>query len=455
MLGEFSYKDSLFLPLDNNDYIDETSFNQITSQLFQKEFMIEDTKNNPYSFNNNTKTDFIDSEKNKIISNNNNYFKEEKWNNIFTKKEYINEEDIDPKNLYYIDNNKSEEKPKTEKILFFENNESLSQNITPKKNNKKNKKNINNNKSDNNNNIIKDDINNIKNTKNELILPNDISEKPTKGKRGPYKKKKLFSDLISFDDKCFPFKLGKGVININTKFNYDYQEDDNEDNKDLNSYELTDVKTNEELYSNLNVDKFNPISENDIYLMKFTTKKYYVSENGRRKRVKKKRKFKSDMIRKKIKSRFHKTLKYIINDNLKKAGSKMLFDCLPQCFIENISLSLNSKALELTYKELLLTDFGNELNSYRHTPGANEKFIKNLKVLEYLEQNPEISEKSGFNIIKNLKYKELLNNYFISTEFEQSLDQIKTEGESEDYLQSYIYRAKNYIKYYSNPDSTE
>ena len=72
-----------------------------------------------------------------------------------------------------------------------------------------------------------------------------------------------------------------------------------------------------------------------------------------------KRKFKSDDIRKKIKSRFHKTLKNIINANLKKAGSKKFFDFLPQCFIGNISKKVNSECLELTYKELFIEMNGN------------------------------------------------------------------------------------------------
>ena len=104
----------------------------------------------------------------------------------------------------------------------------------------------------------------------------------------------------------------------------------------------------------------------------------------------------------------------------------------------------------MTYKEIILTDFASELINYRHTPKDNKKYLKNVKVLKYLEENPEISEKSGFNIIKNMKYKNILNNYFISAEFEQSLNKLKTENETQEYIQSYIYRAKNYIKFYSN-----
>lgn len=63
------------------------------------------------------------------------------------------------------------------------------------------------------------------------------------------------------------------------------------------------------------------INTND-FDFKFVTKKYYISSDGKKKRVKKKRKYKPDDIRKKIKVRFHKTLKNIINQNLKRYALK-------------------------------------------------------------------------------------------------------------------------------------
>lgn len=67
------------------------------------------------------------------------------------------------------------------------------------------------------------------------------------------------------------------------------------------------------------------------------TKKYFISSNGKKRRVKNKRNYKPDDIRKKImeiNARFHKTIKNIINENLiKKVGSKELFDFIPQSFI--------------------------------------------------------------------------------------------------------------------------
>ena len=80
----------------------------------------------------------------------------------------------------------------------------------------------------------------------------------------------------------------------------------------------------------------------------------------------------------------------------------------------------------------------NNLVNYRHTKMDVPKHSKNIKVLQYLESNPDICQKSGFNIIQNLKYKDLLEKYFLYVEIEESLNQLKKENEDEDYIQTYI-----------------
>ena len=185
--------------------------------------------------------------------------------------------------------------------------------------------------------------------------------------------------------------------------------------------------------------------------IKFVTKKYYAKENGKIRKIPKRRKFKSDDIRKKIKSRFHKELKNILNKNLKKCGSQKFFDYFPHSFISNVSKIKNSEYLNLTYKELLSLDFRKKIlkddgviNKIEH-----KKFLKNKEILDYLEQNPEISKLSGFSIIKDLKYKELLEKYFNSIQFEKSVLQLKNERESYEYIIKYIRKAKDYINFYS------
>ena len=73
-------------------------------------------------------------------------------------------------------------------------------------------------------------------------------------------------------------------------------------------------------------------------------------------KMKYKRKAKPDDIRKKIKARFHKVIKNIININLKKVGSTKLFDFFPQNFVANITVRLNKIALNHTYEYLIKND---------------------------------------------------------------------------------------------------
>ena len=166
----------------------------------------------------------------------------------------------------------------------------------------------------------------VSNFSNKISTQNNSRINSVAYKRGPYKKKvKGNIDEINIFDKCFPFKTGKGIININTKYNYDPFEVDNKEATTMDFGDEKTDKTNELLFLNNNKNNNNIINknkntENDLYLMKFTTKKYYYSESGRRKKVKKKCKYKADIIRKKIKSRFHKSLKNIINKNLKNSG---------------------------------------------------------------------------------------------------------------------------------------
>ena len=218
-------------------------------------------------------------------------------------------------------------------------------------------------------------------------------------------------------------------------------------NEDTHKGGFKKDKKNENMY---NIDNLGKINDNFLFL--FTTKKYFVAENGKKKRVKKKRKFKPDDIRKKIKARFHKTMKNIINENLKKVGSKELFDFLPQCFIGNVSKKTNSKCFDYTYKQLLSTNFLEQINkeNYRNYKVDQNKFNKNVEVLRYLEKNPEICRRSGFDLIQDRKYKDLLEFYFASAQFENSVIQLKAEKESPEYIQEYIYRARSYVSFYTS-----
>lgn len=171
-----------------------------------------------------------------------------------------------------------------------------------------------------------------------------------------------------------------------------------------------------------------------------------------KKRNRKKRKEKPDDIRKKIKSRFHKTLKNLINHRLKLAGSVKFFDFLPQCFVCNIAKNRNKTVLNLTYEQILTTNFaiGKEFPSSKANVDIT-KYQNNIHVLKYLKKNPDILEKSKFDLVLKLKYVDLLKEYFNSEEFNKSVHKLKIDDqESDEYINEYCAKAQGYINFFQS-----
>ena len=206
---------------------------------------------------------------------------------------------------------------------------------------------------------------------------------------------------------------------------------------------------NIELYSEANVNASEPLNEN---VNTFINSKSLKNGNVNQKKKKKKRKFKPDDIRKKIKARFHKTLKTILNKHLLSAGSQMVFDFLPQCFLVNITKKINHFVLKLTLKELIEFNFCKELNEggVRKKNVDIKKYLHNKMVLNYLDHNNEISQKSGFNMFSKKTYRELLKEYFASEEFLVSLKSLKIEGENDEYIFEYKKKALGYVSFFAN-----
>ena len=261
---------------------------------------------------------------------------------------------------------------------------------------------------------IKGDTNTIIETIGEVTPSIKPKEgKKSRGKRGPYKKKPKPIIETETNDYCFPFKSGKCLLS-----------DDASDNK-LKQYKNTIFRTNT----------------------------YVTDSNGNKKKEKKQRKFKPDDIRKKIKVRFHKKIKNIINENLKKAGSTELFGFLPQYFISNIAKKFNNQFMNMTYEQLLKINFSELQDDYPNKACDNKQYEKNKNTLEYLDKNPEISKISGFDKVKKMKYRDIFKAYFSSAEFEESIEILKEEeNESAEYIQEYFILAKNYIDYFINID---
>ena len=227
-------------------------------------------------------------------------------------------------------------------------------------------------------------------------------------------------------------------------------------------YRESNIKKNDNTKENkplLNVNN-NPLSlkikQNIKYKGKKIFNKFKIShiiepKNKLSNKLKHRRKYKPDDIRKKIKARFHKSIKNIINDNLKRAGSKYFFSFLPQIFISSITREINHQVLNLTYRELLQKDFVSDLddNKYKNKKVDLSKYKNNLLVLEYLDKNPEICQNSGFDIISKMKYCDLLEEYFKSDEFDKAIYKLKSENEEEEYINEYIHKAKNYVRFFS------
>ena len=221
--------------------------------------------------------------------------------------------------------------------------------------------------------------------------------------------------------------------------------------KQLNQKRFNHLRNsiNIELYREANVNTSEPSNENGNT---FICSKSIKNGNVNQKKKKKKRKFKPDDIRKKIKARFHKTLKIILNKYLLCAGSQMVFDFLPQCFLVNITKKLNHFALKLTLRELIEFDFYKELNEggVRKKNVDMKKYLHNKMVLNYLDNNNEISHKSGFSVFSKKTYRELLKEYFASEEFLVSLKRLKIEGENDEYIFEYKKKALGYVSFFAN-----
>ena len=156
---------------------------------------------------------------------------------------------------------------------------------------------------------------------------------------------------------------------------------------------------------------------------KFKIKKKNKNLRKKRKREKVLRKCKPDNIRKKIKSRFFKSVKNRINQILRNAKSKELFDLLPQCFIINITKKKNQPIMKMTFKNLVTYNFiAEELKEEKNESDFIKKkrivdikkYNKNLKVMEYLNSHEDIVKKSKFDIIGNMTVSQMFNEYLKS-----------------------------------------
>ena len=134
-----------------------------------------------------------------------------------------------------------------------------------------------------------------------------------------------------------------------------------------------------------------------------------------------------------------------INEKLKHLGTLLFLKKFPQIFIYNVVKKMNKELINMTFNEILekkdLYD-KNELNKYYH----------NLKVLK----SKEINDNNALKNIVNKKFSKLFEEYINSDKFEiDEINRLKAKNKKDNYIQRYIYFAKNFIKSLSITDGKE
>ena len=242
----------------------------------------------------------------------------------------------------------------------------------------------------------------------------------------PNRKENIAINYKEKNEKYFPFTPGIGLENCLKELGYSIAY--------ISPFEV----------------KLSSLNKESIKLTKFQIMDFSRAQKGKLKKEKKKRKYKADDLRKKIKTRFHKALKNIINTNLKKVGSKKLFDFFPQYFVKNITIKLNNTILNYTFEELIKTDIATDILKQKKISTDLEKYNRNIDVLDYLNNNPKICKDSLFHKIKNMKYIDILSAYFLSKEFEDSIIEMIKKGEKDEYIEEYINKSLSYVYFYKN-----
>lgn len=163
-----------------------------------------------------------------------------------------------------------------------------------------------------------------------------------------------------------------------------------------------------------------------------------------------KRKYGPDNIRKRIKTKFHHSLKDYLNSNLISAGSKQLFSYFPQSFISNPTKNENQPILNLTIEEIFYDYFkeeklkGSDLSNYK----------QNRRVLDYLKEHKDISVKSGFEKFKKMKYNQIYEEYLQSNLFQRNISELK-KTEDKLYIEKYKQIARDYIDFFASKKATK
>ena len=122
---------------------------------------------------------------------------------------------------------------------------------------------------------------------------------------------------------------------------------------------------------------------------------------------------------------------------------------MPQIFISNTAIKQNKEVMNMKLKDLFRKNFIEDYKKYKfnNIDANNDKYLKNLNTLDYLEKNTDIQKKCKFNIIGEMKYFELLDEFFCSKEFEDTVIE-ESKKKSFEYVKEYVKKARTYAKFF-------
>ena len=152
------------------------------------------------------------------------------------------------------------------------------------------------------------------------------------------------------------------------------------------------------------------------------------------------RKEEPDDIRKKIKSRFFKSLKVYINQMFNDLHINKKFEFLPQSFISIISKSKNKEMLDKTLEDIIISFIQDN----------SSKNINNYQLMMFLKENINNNGIKKLYRVFSTSIKKLFDEYLNSEEFDNSITKLEKEGNYSNYIHNYILLAKNFVEYFSN-----
>ena len=79
-----------------------------------------------------------------------------------------------------------------------------------------------------------------------------------------------------------------------------------------------------------------------------------------------------------------------------------------------------------------------------------EKIDVNKNVIKYLQNNPHIYNDENISSFLESTYEEIIQKYMHGKYLIEDIERLKNEGENADYINRYVFVAKNWIVFYKN-----